>query len=97
MTINVLQDVAQEDISVAMKILEPVAHKFIKILCLIALCSCNRSYVRYIIILPCITVYSDYYALGAIIYMKTNEILTSINAFMGKMRDGDNSKFASGT
>ncbi|MBR3621292.1 MAG: restriction endonuclease subunit S, partial [Clostridia bacterium] len=35
-----------------------------------------------IIILPYTTVYFEYHALGAIIYMKTTEILTSINAFM---------------
>ena len=44
--------------------------------------SCNRSYARYIIILPYTTVLFEYHALGAIIYMKTTEILTSINAFM---------------
>ena len=39
--------------------------------------------------LPYTTVYFEYHALGAIIYMKTTEILTSINAFMGQMRDGN--------
>ena len=43
--------------------------------------SCS-SYARYIIILPYTTVLFEYHALGAIIYMKTIEILTSINAFM---------------
>ena len=51
--------------------------------------NCNRSHARYIIILPYTTVYFEYHALGAIIYMKTTEILTSINAFMGQMRDGN--------
>ena len=51
--------------------------------------NCNRFCVRYIIMLPYTTVYFEYHALGAIIYMKTTEILTSINAFMGQMRDGN--------